>query len=66
MEPRILLARVIMLLAVASGVIGFIVGIVDLEWKLAVTGWFTGGTLLAVLSLVVLADEYFERRRPGA
>jgi hypothetical protein len=28
-----------------------------------VTGWFTGGTLLAVLALVVLADEYFAVRQ---
>jgi hypothetical protein len=27
------------------------------------TGWFTGGTLLALLALVVLADEYFAGKR---
>ncbi len=66
MEPRILLARLIMLLATACGVIGLVVGIVSREWKLGVTGWFTGGILLAILAIVVLADEYFERRRANS
>ena len=63
MEPRIMLARLFMLAAVACGVIGVVVGFTDNTWQLGVTGWFTGGTLVAVLSLVVLADEYFATRR---
>ena len=62
MEPRIMLARLFMLGAVTCGVVGLVIGLDDRVWKLGVTGWFTGGTLLAVLSLVVLADEYFARR----
>ena len=65
MEPRILLARLFMLGAIACGVLGLIVGLIDRAWKLGVTGWFTGGTLLAVLALVVLADEYLATRRRG-
>ena len=65
MEPRIILARLMMLGAVACGVTGLVVGLVDRTWKLGVTGWFTGGTLLAVLALVVLADEYFASRSQG-
>jgi|TARA_B100000809_G_scaffold266532_1_gene329701 hypothetical protein len=52
-----------MLAAFACGIIGLVIGIVDRTWKLGVTGWFTGGTLLALLTLVVLADEYFSRRQ---
>lgn len=52
-----------MLGAVATGVIGLIAGLVDSTWKLGVAGWFTGGTLLAVLALVALANEYFARRQ---
>ena len=63
MEPRILLARLIMLGALACGVVGLVAGLIDRVWKLGVTGWFTGGTLLAVLALVVLADEFFATRR---
>ena len=63
MEPRMVLARLMMLAALACGVVGLVIGIVDRSWKLGVTGWFTGGTLLAVLALVVLADEYFSRRQ---
>ena len=65
MEPRIMLARLLMLVAVACGVLGLVAGIVDRTWKLDVTGWFIGGTLLAVIALVVLADEYFSRRTNG-
>ena len=63
MQPRLVLARLMMLAAVACGVVGLIIGIADRSWKLGVTGWFTGGTLLAVLALVVLADEYFSLRQ---
>jgi len=62
MEPRIMIARLIMLAAFGCGIVGLVIGVVDRTWKLGVTGWFTGGTLLALLTLVVLADEYFARR----
>ena len=65
MAIRIQLARLMMLGALACGVIGVVIGLVDRVWKLGVTGWFTGGILLAILALVVLADEYFESRRRG-
>ena len=51
-----------MLGALGAGVIGLVVGLVEREWRLGVTGWLTAGTLLAVLSLGVLAEEYFVRR----
>ena len=62
MEMRIALARLFMLGGLASGVIGLAAGLIDKTWKMGPTGWFTGGTLLAVLSLVVLADHYFESK----
>ena len=60
---RIWLARLLMLAAFASGIIGLVIGIDERQWRLGVTGWFTGGTLLALLGIVVLADQYFESRR---
>ncbi len=66
MNFRIELARVLALAGMGCGVIGLIIGLVDRQWKLGVTGWFIGGTLLAVLALVVLADEYFASRRTGS
>ena len=63
MNTRILLARLIMLGALACGVLGLVAGLVEREWRLGVTGWFTGGILLAVLALVVLADHYFAARK---
>ena len=57
-----MLTRIFMPLAVAFGVIELVVGFSDKEWQLGVTGWFEEGMLLAILSIVVLADEYFEQR----
>lgn len=62
-EWRLIFAKLLTLGAIACGVVGLIIGVVDREWKLGVTGWFSGGTLLAILSIVALADEYFESRR---
>ena len=66
MELRIMVARLMMLGALACGVIGLIAGLTDRQWKLGATGWFMGGTLLAVLGLMTLADEYFaSKKRAG-
>jgi len=62
MEMRVALARILMLSGLACGVIGLAAGMIDKTWKLGPTGWFTGGTLLAVLSLVALADHYFQSK----
>ncbi len=43
-----------------------LVGLIEREWRLSVTGWFTGGILLAVLTLILLADEYLEARRTAS
>ena len=51
--------------AFACGIAGLVIGIVDRTWKLGVTGWFTGGTLLAALSIAMLADSYFRTTRRG-
>ena len=56
-------ARLFTLGAFACGVIGLIVGIIEREWRLSVTGWFTGGTSLVVLALALLADEYADAKR---
>ena len=63
---RLTVARVFMLVAFIAGVLGIIVGLADLTWKYGPVGYFTGGTLLAVLSLVILADEYFARKDGGS
>ena len=60
---RTTLARLMILASVACGIIGLVIGVIDRTWKLGVTGWFTGGTLLAALAIVLLVDEYFEGRR---
>jgi hypothetical protein len=52
-----------MLAALACGIIGLVAGFSDKEWQLGAVGWFTGGTLAALLSIIVLADEYFERNK---
>ena len=57
------LARLLVLIAISCGVVGLIAGLIDREWKLGATGWFTGGTLLAVVALVILADQFVASRR---
>ena len=62
-EWRIYFAWLLGLSAIACGLVGLVIGVVDREWRLGVTGWFTAGTLVAVLAVVVFADEYFASRR---
>lgn len=62
MELKVMMSRLLMLIAIALGVIGFVVGFAEKTWKLGSTGWLTGGVLVAVLSIVVLADYYIESR----
>jgi len=40
-----------------------LIGVVERTWKLGITGWFTGGSLLALLGIALLLDEYFDLRR---
>ena len=60
---RTWLARMFGLACVALGVIGLIVGFSDRIWQLGTVGWFTGGTLLGVVALILMMDEYIELRR---
>ncbi|MBI4199207.1 MAG: hypothetical protein HY535_01865 [Chloroflexi bacterium] len=62
-DTRVRIARLFGAVAILCGVIGLFVGLIEREWRLGVTGWFTGGTLLAVLALLLLADTYVEMRR---
>jgi len=49
--------------AFLCGLIGLVAGLVEREWRLGVTGWFMGGTLLTVLAVLLLTDAYTEIRR---
>ena len=60
---RIILARVSMLGCLVLGVIGLIVGAADVEWKLGVVGYFTGGILLGVVAIVIILDDFAIRQR---
>jgi len=61
---RVWLARLFGVSCLALGIIGVIVGFGDgLVWKLGVVGWFTGGTLLGVVALLLLADEFSKEQR---
>ena len=62
---RTWLARLFAVACIALGVIGLIAGFTDKVWKLGVEGWFTGGTLLGVVALILILDEYAESRRQG-
>ena len=55
---RIWLGRLGALGALACGIIGLIVGFdSDTTWKLGTSGWFTGGTVAALLAIIVYLDE---------
>ena len=60
---RTWLARLFGLACVALGIIGLIMGFSDRIWKLGTVGWFAGGTLLGVVALILMMDEYFELRK---
>ena len=62
---RTWLARLFGLACIALGIIGLIVGFSDRVWQLGTVGWFTGGTLLGVVAIILILDEYTESRRRG-
>ena len=60
-QRQMAIARAMVIGAIVCGIIGLVVGAIDREWKLSVTGWFTGGTLLAIIAISIFVDEYLER-----
>ena len=55
---RIWLGRLGALGALACGIIGLIVGFDSgTTWKLGTSGWFTGGTVAALLAIIMYLDE---------
>lgn len=60
---RIWLARLAGLACIALGVIGLFVGFTDRIWQLGTVGWFTGGTLLGVVAIILMLDEYMSSNR---
>ena len=60
---KLWVARMFGLACIALGIIGLIVGFSDSIWKLGVVGWFTGGTLLGVVAIMIMADAYLERKQ---
>ena len=53
---KVMLARLGAAIGALCGVVGFFGGMADLPWRLGATGWFSGGLLIALVSLVVLVD----------
>jgi hypothetical protein len=60
---RTWMARLFAIGCIALGIIGLIVGFSDHTWKLGTEGYFTGGTLLGVVALIFMADEFMAQRR---
>ncbi len=56
-----MLARLGATIGALCGVIGFFGGLAELPWRLGVTGWFNGGLLISLVSLVVLVDAALTR-----
>ncbi len=57
------MARMFAVGCIALGIIGLIVGFSDRTWELGTVGYFTGGTLLGVVALIFMADEFMDLRR---
>lgn len=53
---RTAVARIAAGLSFLCGVVGLLAGLTEHTWKLWPMGWFTGGTLLALIALFVLLD----------
>ena len=50
--------------ALACGIIGLIVGFDSgTTWKLGASGWFTGGTVAALLAIVMYLDDAAASRK---
>jgi len=62
---RIWLARLFGLGCIALGIIGLIVGFSGQTWKLGTVGYFTGGSLLALVAIMLMLDEFAQYRRRG-
>lgn len=62
---RTLGGRVGAALGFVCGVLGLLAALTNHTWKLGVTGWFTGGSLLILIALFGLLDEAIEARRAG-
>ena len=60
---KIWIARLFGVGCIVLGVIGLIVGFQEVTWKLGVVGYFTGGILLGVVALMIMADTYINRTR---
>lgn len=61
---RTLIGRIGVVLGFACGVIGLVAGMTGHDWRLEPMGWFQGGTLLGVLSLVALVDAAIAQQKP--
>ncbi len=61
-ERKMRIARFFGGCAFLCGVIGLVAGLLGRRWRLSPTGWFTGGTLLAVLACLLLVYVYVEIR----
>jgi hypothetical protein len=61
---RTLLGRIGAVLGFACGVIGLVASLTDHTWKLGSFGWFTGGALLALVSLFLLLDAAIAQHKP--
>ncbi len=61
---RIWLGRLGAAGALACGIIGLIVGFdTGTTWKLGASGWFTGGTVAALLAIVMYLDDAAAARK---
>ena len=62
-EKRTTIARIGAMLGFLCGVIGLLAGLMGWVLKLGPVGWFTGGSLLTLISMFVLLDGAIASRK---
>ena len=62
---RTLGARIGALLGLACGLLGLFAGLTEHVWKFGAMGWFSGGSLLVLLSVFALVDGAVAGQRDG-
>ena len=59
-----MLARLFALTALGCGITALVLSFFETRvWKLGFIGWFAGGSLLALLAIFLVLDEYAKSRR---
>ncbi len=63
--PHRVVAWLLVLMALACGAIGLVAGLAQKSLRLGAVGWFTGGSTVALIGVLVLLDLLVRQRGEG-